>query len=204
MLIYKLLTKNYKHEYYFIFQGEKYNVHSVVKLKDDGKKYLGSRTKDAILTEVFINRDGCRCWKYEFRSIERSGCITNASTDISPNKLIEDVISPASDNYMLREIYGTQWVSPSVTKHTKTDWEISEVRIGWIIFAAISIFAFIFKDWYITLIIQIVMFIWFVQYRKRYIDANTIYIHNEDTEMIRNKYDALYGLKDNKENKNHE
>ena len=197
-------TKNYKHEYSFMFQCKKYNVYSIVKLTDEGKKYLGSRTKEAILTEVFINRHGNRCWKYEFRTIEFSGCTINASTDTPPNKLIEEVISPASGDYMLREIAGPKWGASSGTKHTKTDWEISEVRIGWIIYVVISIFAFIFKDWYITLMIQLAAIIWFVQYRKQHIDANTVYTHNEDTEMLKSKYEVLYGLKNNKENANHE
>ena len=204
MLVYKYLTKNKKHEYSFEFKGNKYHIHSVVKLTERGKKYLGARTHEAILTEVFLGWNNMRFWKYEFRSIEGFGHITNASTDIPPDNLIAEVIAPASGNYMLREIVGSQWNASSETRHTKKDMEIPEVRIGWIIFVAVSLLAFIFKDWYLTLMIQIVALIWFVQYRKQHIDANTVYTYDEDTEMLKSKYNILYGLKNNKESANDE
>lgn len=204
MLIYMLTTNKYKHEYTFKFKNVKYHVHSIVYLTDEGKHYLNSRTNEAILTEVFINWNGNRCWKYEFRSGKRFGGITNASTDIPPDKLIEEVMSPASGDYMLREVCGPEWNASSGVKHTKKDLEIPEVRNGWIIFILVSFGAFIFKDWYITLIIQLIAACYFLIYRKMYIDANTVYTHTKDTEMLKKKYEVLYGLKNSEENKDNE
>ena len=205
MLERKLLTKNYKHDYFFVFHGEKYRVHSIVRLTEQGRVYLGALKREAILTEVFINWNGKRCWKYEFRSTALNVGITNASTDVPPNKLIEEVITPATVEYASREILGTD--SPfyqTGEKHTKKDWEIPEVRRGWIILIAIFIGSLIFKDWYVKLIINIVAAWIFGLYRKEYINAYTTYTHDEDTEIIKKKYDVLYGLKNNKENENHE
>ena len=199
MFHYKLLTNKYKHEYSFEFNDQKYLVHSAVKLSDQGKKYLQSLTYEAILTEVFYYFDGRKCWTYEFRDINFPCGATRASTDVPPHELIEEVVTPASGGYMLREIVGPEWGAEPSKKQTKRDLEIPEVRTGWIIFTLVSIFAFIFKDWYITATIHIAAIIWFAKYRQQYINANTIYTHDEDTEMLKKKYEILYGLKNDKE-----
>lgn len=205
MLMYKLLTKNYKHYYSFDFQGKAYLVHSIVRLTDEGQKYLGSSTKEVILTENFIDNNGRRNWKYEFRSIQLPSHITNASTDRPPNKLIEEVIVPASEAYVSREIFGVD--SPHFqtgTKHTKSDWEIPEVRMGWIIFIAVFLGVAIFKDWYVQAIIRIVATLFFFTYRSQYKNAYTTYTHDEDIEILKKKYEILYGIKSTKENENYE
>ena len=205
MLVYMLSTNKYKHEYSFKFKDEKYHVYSIVRLTDWGKRYLNSHTDEAILTEVFINWNENRCWKYEFKTAKPSRCIVSACTDVPPEKLIEEVVSPASGEYMLREVCGPQMYSLKASeKHVKKDWDIPEVRTGWIIFFAVSLCAFIFKDWYVIAMIQIAAICFFCTYRKQYIDANTTYTHNKDMGMLKKKYEVLYGLKDNKENTNHE
>lgn len=205
MLTHKLLTNNYKHDYFFEFKGEKYRVHSIVKLTEKGRLYLGALKREVILTEVFINLKGKRCWKYEFQSVALNEGITNASTDLPPNKLIEEVITPATAEYASREILGIDSpVYKKGEKHTKKDWEIPEVRRGWIILIVIFIISAFFKDWYVRLIIRIVAGWIFGLYRQEYVNAYTTYTHDEDMELFRKKYEVLYGLKNNKGDINNE
>ena len=200
MLRHKLWTKDYKHEYSFEFKGKKYLVHSAVRLTDKGRKYLKSQTHDVLLTEVFYYIDERKCWSYEFRTMDM-GYITRASTDIPPDELIEEIINPASDGYMFRQVCGAPSTNfTSGTKHTKKDWEIPEVVTGWVILFLVFFASMIFRDLYMRTLINIIAFCWFVVYRQQYIEANTTYTYNEDTKHLQKKYEILYGVKNNKEN----
>jgi hypothetical protein len=193
-------TKDYKHDYYFIFKGEKYNVYSIVRLTEDGRKYLGALKREAILTEVFINRQGKRCWKYEFMSNKLNVGIINMSTDVPPGKLIEKVIQPATNDYFLREEFGI--TAPNYKngeKQTKKDLEIPEVKRAWIIYIAVFLGVAIFKDWYVKFIIRVAVSWVFGMYRQTYVNAYTVYIHNDDAEMLKKKHETLYGIKNNEE-----
>ena len=191
-----------KHDYFFEFRGEKYRVHSIVRLTDEAKKYLGAWTNEAILTEVFINCDNVTLYKYEFKSIKYNVGVINASTDRLPDEMIEEIALPASADYVSREILGTAspvYKTENATKHSKKDWEIPELRKAWIIFALAFIGSSIFASWYIQLVLKLLLCVYFGNYRKAYKEAYTSYTHNEDSEMIKAKYYALYGIETNKE-----
>jgi len=205
MLVYKFWTKDYKQEYYFEFEGKRYLTHSIVRLTDEGQRYLESNTKEVILTEQFINWNGVRCWKYEFKKLGLTGGVTTASTDRPPSELIDEVVIPSNQEYAEREIFGME--SPAYKngiKHTKKDWEIPEVRNGWIILILVIIGASIFKDWYVQLIIRAAAGWIFGLYRQAYVNAHTTYTHDEDTEILRKKLEILYGVKFNKEDNSNE
>lgn len=191
----KFYTRNYKHQYSFNFKGKEYNVHSVVRLTPRGKRELGARSNEAILTERFIGPNNKTWWKYQFKSIEITGGIIDVSTDIRLDKMVEEVIVPASTNHMQREVLGVS-LNPSTTaiKHTKKDWEIPEVRTAWLIYIAIFFGVAIFKDWYVQLLIRIGAG-WFLGlYRQAYVNAYTTYTYPEDTEITRKKLEILYGI----------
>ena len=195
-------SKKYKHDYFFEFKGEKYRVHSVVKLTEEARLYLGAMRNEVILTEVYYDHHFNRTfYKYEFKSIKYNIDIINKSTDRDPNEMIEEVIMPASTEYTSREIQGVDspYYKENGTEHTKSDWEIPEVRRAWIIFILVFIVAFIFKDWYIQWIIRIVASVIFGRYRKAFMDAHTVYTHEEDNEILKQKYHALYGIEFDKE-----
>lgn len=201
MLCCKLWTKDYKHDYYFEFKGEKYRVYSIVKLTEEGRFYLGARKREVILTEQFTYRNGKLCWTYEFKSISLTEGILRKSTDVPPDKLIEEIIQPATDEYFLREQFGVQ--APNYkegTKYTTSDWDITEVRHAWIAYILVCIGVFIFKDWYVRSLIWIGASWIFGVYRSAYVDAYTVYMRDEDKEMLKTKYETLYGVKRNKEN----
>lgn len=207
MLSVNEVTSRYEHEYFFEFKGEKYRVHSIVKLTEEGRRYLKFARKEVILTEVFFNPHCKRtCWKYEGKDIKPNIGINNKNTDRPPDELIEEIVMPASAEYASREILGTS--SPvyktNATKHTKKDWEIPELRKAWIIFVLVFIGISIFADWYVQLILRFIASSYFWKYRMAHINAYTTYTHDEDDEMFKKKYHALYGIRSNEEDKNNE
>lgn len=202
MLTCRETTSHYKHDYFFDFNGKKYRVHSIVRLTEDGMNYLDSANREVILTEQFTRRDGTLCWKYEFKSIMYNVGIIDKCTDRTPDDLIEEIIEPASAEYASREIFGIESTEHTkVIKHVKKDWEITEVFTGWIILIFVFIFSFIFNDWYIRFIIQIIAGWVFGLYRQAYIDAYTTYTFDEDSKILSKKMEVLYGVKPNKEDK---
>jgi len=190
-------SKKYKHDYFFEFKDEKYRVHSVVKLTEEARLYLGAMRNEVILTEVYYNHIFNRTlYKYEFKSIKYNVDIINKSTDRTPDEMLEEVIVPASVEYASREIFGidSPYYKVNAATKTKKDWEIPEVRKGWIILILILIGVSIFKDWYVQLLIRLVACWIFGLYRKSYVDAHTTYTHSEDDEILMQKYHALYGI----------
>ena len=93
----KYWTANYKHDPRFKFRGQEYYVHSIVRLTEKGREYLGARTRDVILVEQFTNYNGKLCWKYLFQSA--SYLVSkpiDCSTDKTPDELIEKIVIGAN------------------------------------------------------------------------------------------------------------
>lgn len=203
MIYHQLWTKHYQHEYLFTFKGEKYFVHSIVELTKKGKMHLEVSNQQVILTEHFIGPNGKECWTYEVGWAYGANKPRRISTDCHPNKLIEKIVIPASEDYAEREIFGIHASSyTNGIKHTKKDWEIVEVRNAWIYFFLVCFGALIFKDWYVKIII-IGAAGWFLGiYRQAYVNAYTTYTHEEDNEILKKKYEIIYGATFNKEDNN--
>ena len=201
MVLIQEVSSHYDHEYFFEFNGEKHRVHSVVRLTEEGRRYLGFARNEVILQEVYFNRHIKRTfWKYEGKDIAYNVGVRCKSTDKTPDELIAEIIASASEEYVSREVFG---VDSSVyktggIKHTKRDWDIPELRKAWVIFIFIFIGVAIFKDWYIKVIIRLVAGWYFGVYRHTYKKAYTTYTHDEDDEILEAKYYALHGIKSNK------
>lgn len=200
MLYNKLVTKKYQHEYIFDFNGEQYAVHSIVRLTEYGKQYLGARKRDAILKEHFKYYDGRPCWTYEFIGNSYNYYVTTASTDIPPEKLIEKILCPAESKYCMREEFVRRGISAQkedgATVVSAKDCEIREVMRGWIIFVLSCIAILLFKDWYIKALLFAVAGITFSIYRQIYKNAYTCYQYPEDENIQRMKYKALHDLRE--------
>ena len=196
MLQRKLFTKNYKHEDHFVFKGQKYNLHSIVLLTEEGRLYLGAATRQVILTECFLNhhlKNPTMFWKYEFRSSNITVGITDASTSRPPDELIEEVVVPSTEGYAEREKYGIY--APSYKEGraiSKKDSEIPGMATGWIVWFLVSVFSFLFKDYIVVCLIQVINFVVFNAWRAMKIQMHTIYVHDEDAELLKNKYETLY------------
>lgn len=195
-------TKNYEHEYLFTFKDKKYLVHSIVRLTKKGKMYLETTKDQAILTEHFIDNHEKEWWTYEVGWAYPTNQPLRVSTDVHPNEIIDEVIVSASVDYAERELFGTQATSyTNGIKNTPKDWEIPEVRKAWIYLILIFIGSAIFKDWYIKLIIRVMTGWYFGVYRHAYVNAYTTYTNEEDIEVLKKKYEILYGANFNKEDK---
>ena len=194
-----------KQDYFFEFKGEKYRVHSVVRLTEEARMYLGAWRREVILTEIYTDeRRNLTLYRYEFKSIKYNVGIINKSTDRLPDEMIEEVITPASADYASRQILGTSspvYQTETATKHSKKDWEIPELRKAWIIFILVFIGISIFADWYVQFILRFLASLYFWNYRKAHVDAYTTYTHDEDNEIFKAKYSALYGIKFDEEDK---
>lgn len=195
-----------RQDYFFEFRGEKYRVHSVVRLTEEARMYLGAWRREVVLTEIYTDeRRNLTLYRYEFKSIKYNVGIINKSTDRLPDEMIEEVITPASADYASRQILGTSspvYKTETVTKHSKKDWDIPELRKAWIIYVLVFIGISIFADLFIQLILRFLVSLYFWNYRKAHIDAYTTYTHDEDNEIFKAKYSALYGIKfDEEDNK---
>lgn len=200
MLYNKLITKQYNHEYTFNFNGKNYSVHSVVRLTEYGKQYLGARKRDAILKEHFKFYDGRPCWTYEFIGNSINYYTTTATTDVAPEKLIEKILCEAKGSYCIREELVRQGVAVpkdngAVTMSAK-DCEIQEVRRGWIVFGLSCLVILFFKDWYVKSLLFAISGVIFGIYRQKYKDAYTCYKYPEDEKIQRMKYKTLYEIKE--------
>jgi hypothetical protein len=208
MRIVKLWTKDYKKDPTFTFHEQEYLVHSVVRLTEEGRRYLGSWNREAVLIEQFTHYNGKLCWKYEFKSIDltTSGVI-NVSTDRTPDELIEEVVQSANYNYYVREELNKLGVlnpDTSGEKHIVPAFKIPEIRKATIYYIIVVLAVVIFKDWYVKFIIRIVASLFYLLYSSAYTKAYTYYTHKEDNEILNAKYKAYGYTKDNKRDDNNE
>lgn len=200
MLHNKLLTNEYYHEHLFYFNGQPYYVHSIVRLTEYGRQYLGARKRDAILTEHFKYRDGRPCWTYHFIGNSWNYYTTTATTDVPPEQLIEKILCKAGDMYCLREEFIRQGIpvpkyENAVTITTK-DWDIPEVRQGWIMWILSWFVIILFKDWYMKSLLFAISSIIFGMYRETYKNAYTCYQYPEDEKIKQLKQKVLFDIKE--------
>ena len=200
MLYNKLITNQYNHEYTFNFNEKSYFVHSIVRLTEYGRQYLGAKKKDAILKEHFKYYDGRLCWTYEFIGNSWNYYTTTATTDEPTEKLIEKILCPADFMYCIREELVRQGVpvpkdDGAVTISAK-DCEIQEVVRGWIVFGLSCLVILFFKDWYVKSLLFAIAGIIFGVYRQSYKDAYTCYQYPDDEKIKRMKYNTLYETKE--------
>ena len=196
MLYYKLITNQYLHESVFIFKEKAYFVHSFVRLTEYGQRYLGSYKREAIVKEHFKYRDSRPCWTYEYMSNSASIHILTATTDEPPEKIIEEVIYNVTyDYYAFEELIRMNIPfpnGPGAEKQSASDFQIPEVRTGWIVFILASIALLFFKDWYVKSLLFAVFGVIFGIYRQSYKNAYTTYTYPEYTEIAKIKQKILY------------
>lgn len=146
---FQLRTTGYRHVGCFQFKGKYYLLNSYVKLTEYGKEYLESHFDEVQLTKHFFmpkNGEEIEMWGFvvQFRGVPPSPHVM--STDVPLERLIEEVVAPAK--------YDPPNKKPEPVKIKNRDWEVPDVRIGWIIFLAFFFGVEIFKDWTIKLILR--------------------------------------------------
>jgi hypothetical protein len=87
---------------------------------------------------------------------------------LKPAELVSDVVwSPINE-----AVYtpGELQVEFKESKYFPKDWEVEGVMSGWLVMVLIWIVAFIFKDWWITLLVQICAGVYFGSWRENKIN----------------------------------
>ena len=145
----QLSTYCYRKEGWFTVHGKYYLINSYVKLTPYGKEFLETDFDSVQLTEHFHFECGSRkaeCHKFviAFRGVPPFPY--TMSTDEPLERLIEEVIIPAK--------YEPPNKKPEPVRIKNRDWEVPDVRIGWVIFLVFFFGVEIFKDWAVKLILR--------------------------------------------------
>lgn len=169
------LTHFYTYTYFdnFTFNGKKYYIGSHVKLTEKGmsEMYRNGRYDynkgDFRLVGHYINDKKKEEWEYII-GWWGQGLPIVYTTQTKPEELISAVLSSEIDESMHTPgKLQVDFISPN---YSPKDWEVPGVMLGWVIFIIVWICAFIFKDWWFRLIIQIVASFYFGSWREKKIN----------------------------------
>lgn len=165
---------DFKYFNYFEFNGKKYPIGAYVNLTDDGWYYMlndrgyGFIRGNFRLVDHFITDKGIEKWEYIIgRSYETNTPFLKSTTK-TPDELITEVkcVEINEDVYTPGELE-VEFKEPN---YFPNDWEVEGVMFGWFIVALVWIGALVFKDWWITLLIQIGAGWYFGSWREKKIN----------------------------------
>ena len=160
----------FKYFNYFEFNGKKYPIGAHVDLTDKGSYYMlhdrgyGFIKGDFRLVDHFITDKGVEKWKYIIGKSYETHIPFFKNTTRSPDELIKCVncmeLNPAIDKP------GELKVEFKQPNYFPKDWEVEGVMFGWFVMAIFWIGALVFKDWWITLLIQLGVSWYFSSWRS--------------------------------------
>lgn len=161
---------------YFEFRGKKYPIGSFVTLNDHGMRDMFySKGYNYVkggfrLVDHYITDNGREEWKYFIGHIYNSTTPVIHVTHIPPDELLSEVLQKEMDETV--DTPGELQVEfkESSFYYSPKDWEVKGVMFGWLVMLLVWIGAFIFKDWWITLLIQIVAGWYFGSWREKKIN----------------------------------
>ena len=164
----------FKYFNYFEFNGKKYPIGTYVDLTEDGWFYMlndrgyGFIRGNFRLVDHFITDKGVEKWEYIIgRSYE-----TNTPFLKSTTKSPDELIACVKCEEMNETIYapGELKVEFKEPNYSPSDCEVKGVMLGWFVMILVWIIALVFKDWWITLIIQIGAGLYFGNWREKKIN----------------------------------
>lgn len=150
---------NIKYFNFFEFNGNKYPIGAYVNLNERGKmdmfycKGYDYKKGGYRLVKHYITLNGTEEWAYIIGYLYDSTIPVLHHTTINPNDLLSDVLCAAMDEKI--DCIGDLKVEFNKPNYSPKDWDISGVMIGWVVMILVWIVALVFKDWWITLLIQI-------------------------------------------------
>ena len=165
---------NFTYFNYFEVGGNKYPIGTYVKLTKSGeyrifKGYNHSFIRGNFrLVDHFISNKNIEYWIYIIGKSYESNMYYFHTTRIPPDELIETVLYCPIDKTTF--IPGKLQVDFGDPTYLPKDWEVEGVMIGWAVMAMVWIGAWVFKDWWITLIVQIVSGFYFGSWREQKIN----------------------------------
>lgn len=164
----------FKYFNYFEFNGKKYHIGAYVNLTDSGKNYmLSSRGYGFIrggfrLVDHYITDNGIEEWEYIIGKSYETKHPIFYSTRKTPDELIATVLCAEIDETV--DTVGELVVEFKEPNYFPNDWEVKGVMAGWFIVVLVWIAALVFKDWWITLFVQIVAGFYFGNWRNKKIN----------------------------------
>ena len=159
---------------YFEFGGKKYPIGAYVNLNNSGETFFlrdagyGFVRGNFRLVDHFINDKGVEQWKYIIGKSYNSNMYYFRTTNRSPDELVNNVLCAELDETVYTP--GELKVEFKEPNYSPNDWEVKGVMFGWFVVAIIWIGALVFKDWWITLLIQIVAGLYFGSWREKKIN----------------------------------
>ena len=146
---------------YFEWNGKKYSIGAYIKLSEKGMSELFyghgyNYIKNGFrLVDHFITENGCEKWEYIIGHLYNSNLPVLHKTSTRPDELISEVLcQPIDENIYTPGELKVEFKESKFNPSPK-DWEVKGVMFGWIVMLLIWIVAFVFKDWWITLLVQI-------------------------------------------------
>ena len=143
---------------YFEFRGEKYPIGSFINFSQEGCRHFlrdsgcGFYKGNFRLVDHFINSQGIEQWTYIIGKSYNSDMYYFRTTTKTPDELIDSVLTQKFDETI--EEVGELKVELKNFNYSPKDWEVEGVIGGWFVLTIVFIGAFIFKDWWLRLLIQ--------------------------------------------------
>lgn len=158
---------------YFEFNGEKYPIGAHVVLNDIGMREMyhngryNYKKGDFRLVDHWIDRQGKERWEYIIGWSECKLPIMYQTLK-PPATFVKEVIGAPFDETIY--VPGELKVEFKEPNYFPKDNEVDGVIGGWIVLIVVWLLAFIFKDWWITLLIQISACLYFGKWRDNKIN----------------------------------
>jgi len=147
---------------YFEFNGKKYPLGTPIKFTKEGTYKMvnngsyGYNKSGFRLADHFFDCRGKECWTYIIGWDGKRPIFQQ--TYVKPEVYISEVLYSNIDNILNENTFvpGKLELEFKEPNYSPKDSEVSGVGVGWIVFVLVWIGAFLFKDWWIVLIIQII------------------------------------------------
>ena len=165
---------NFKYLNNFEYKGKCYYIGAKVELTDEGRNYFlrdagyGFVRDDFRLVDHYFDDKGEEYWEYIIGWSHAAHTPLLRHTRKKPEELISAVKTNAVDTE--DAILGELEVEFKEPNYSPKDWEVEGLMLGWIALVVVWIGALIFKDWWITLIIQICAGFVFGRWREKKIN----------------------------------
>lgn len=159
---------------YFEFNGKKYPIGAHVDLTEDGAYYMlqgygyNFVRGNFRLVDHFITDTGVEKWEYIIGRLYDSNIPLLKYTTKTPDELIVKVKCAELNESVYTP--GELKVEFNEPNYFPKDWEVDGVMLGWAVLAVVWIAAFVLKDWWLRLIVQIGAGWYFGSWRERKIN----------------------------------
>ena len=165
---------SYKYLNYFEFDGKNFFIGAGVEFTDAGWNYFlrdagyGFIRGDFRLVDHYFNDKGVEYWEYIIGWTYETHTPLLRHTTKNPEELIK-IVKSVEINETLNspDKLEVEFKEPN---YSPKDWDVEGVMFGWLVLVLVWIGAFIFKDWWIRLIIQIGAGWYFGSWREKKIN----------------------------------